>query len=82
MKLRKFNEQHGGHANHDVEGFIRALETLLHSWSSDTPPEVIWGLNELLNWYEIEYDVQLPRFDEPLEGDMDPDEVIEAIRNA
>ena len=26
------------------------FSTILHSWGSDTPPEVIWGLNDLLTW--------------------------------
>ena len=26
------------------------FSTILHSWGSDTPQEVIWGLNDLLEW--------------------------------
>jgi hypothetical protein len=26
------------------------FSTILHSWGSDTPQEVIWGLNDLLKW--------------------------------
>ena len=26
------------------------FSTILYSWGSDTPPEVIWGLNNLLTW--------------------------------
>lgn len=24
--------------------------SIMHSWGSDTPPEVIWSLNDLLEW--------------------------------
>lgn len=24
--------------------------SIMHSWGSNTPPEVIWGLNDLLDW--------------------------------
>lgn len=44
---------------------IAAIETLLFSWGMDTPPEAIWGLNELLDFIENEYDVSIPeRFQE------------------
>jgi len=26
------------------------FETLLYSWGSDAPPEVIWALNDLLDY--------------------------------
>ena len=26
------------------------FSTILYSWGSDTPQEVIWGLNDLLDW--------------------------------
>ena len=75
--------------------FIKSIETLLNSWGSDTPDEVIWGLNEMLDWFEKEYNVQLnirfmesrEMFDENLEetegGDyVDPyEKVIEKIRS-
>lgn len=38
--------------------FVKAIETLLYSWGGDTPPEAIWGCNELLDWYEKEYQVK------------------------
>lgn len=41
------------------ELFIKALSTLLFSWGGDPPPESVWAGNELLDWYEREYNVQL-----------------------
>ena len=67
--------------------FIEAIITLLYSWGGDTPSEVIWGLNELINWIEIEYNVVIKyRFSELYSGDgyyiEDYDKVIDEIRNA
>lgn len=57
--------------------FIKALGTLFFSWEGDTPPEVVWGANELLEWFETEYNVQLGiRFQEE---EPNYDEVIAAI---
>lgn len=39
--------------------FIQALDTFVSSWGGDTPPEACWGLNELIEWYEAEYDVNI-----------------------
>lgn len=61
--------------------FINAMNGLLHSWGSDTPPEAIWGLNELVDWAEKEYNVTINnRFSEPYEDNpLDPDVVIDEI---
>lgn len=49
--------------------FIKALGTLFYSWGSDTPSEVIWGANDLLDWYELEFNVSLDiRFLEDQDG--------------
>ncbi len=65
------------------ELFIKALHTLFESWGQDTPPEVIWGSNELLDWYESEYNVVLGvRFEEDWEnggGCLNYQDVINAI---
>lgn len=62
----------------EKELFIEALSTLFQSWGGDTPPEVHWGGNKLLDWYEQEYNIALGiRFDE--END-NYDEVIETIQ--
>ena len=75
MRLRKFNES----TNNNKQKFIDAIQTLFHSWGCDTPPEVYWGCNELLDWYEIEFGVTLGvRFDEENEN---YEEVIESIKN-
>ena len=63
----------------EKELFIKALSCLFFSWGSDAPVEAYWTANELLDWYEKEYDVLLNiRFEE--END-NIDEVIEAIQN-
>jgi len=61
--------------------FKKAIGTLLHSWGSETPPEVIWGLNELVDWAETEFGVTIDkRFDDPFEEDaIDPSIVIDEI---
>jgi hypothetical protein len=62
------------------EMLISALGTLFWSWGGDTPPEVYWGANDLLEWYEAEFDLELGiRFDEE---QINYDDVIEAIRNS
>ena len=70
------------------EGFIKALNTLFGSWGGDTPPEAYWAANDLLDWYESEFDLDLKiRFNEP--DSLPPnynnpdnfDEVIDSIRN-
>ncbi len=69
----------------EKEVFIKALGTLFFSWGSDTPSEVFWGANELLEWFEKEYNVQLNiRFDEDLSfnGGSNYDDVINAIKNS
>lgn len=69
----------------EKELFIKSLNTLLSSWGSDTPCEVIWGANELLEWYELEYNVKLNiRFVEVSEPDYEGnfEKVIESIKNS
>lgn len=62
------------------ELFIKALEALIDSWGSDAPWEVVWGCNELLDWYEAEYNVSLGiRFSE---NEFNLNEVIEAIKKS
>jgi hypothetical protein len=59
--------------------FLAAIDTLFWSFGSEPPAEVIWGANELLDWYEKEYNVVLNiRFDEDCEN---YNEVIEVIKN-
>lgn len=70
----------------EKELFIKALRTIFFSWGMDTPVEVFWGCNELLDWYEKEYNISLGiRFDEEngySNGDDNFEDVIEAIRNS
>lgn len=67
------------------ELFIEALSTLFFSWSSDAPAEATWAGNNLLEWYEKEYNVSLGvRFSECYDEDKpncNYDQVIEAIMN-
>jgi len=46
----------------DAEKIKNALGTLLYSWGSDTPNEVIWGLNELVQFFSEKYDTSLIDF--------------------
>lgn len=39
--------------------FLRTLRNLLFSWGGDTPREAYWTANELLEWLESEFDIQL-----------------------
>lgn len=52
--------------------FIKAIETLYNSWGSDAPPEVIWGLNDLVDWIEEEYNLCIGVFKEINKGEDDP----------
>ena len=64
----------------EKELFIKALTGLFNDWGMDTPPEVYWGTNDLLDWYEKEYNVLLGiRFNEE---EYNFDDVIQAIRNS
>lgn len=68
----------------DKELFIKSLSTLFFSWGSDTPDEVFWGANELLTWFESEYNVTLgiefERDEQTWETNYD--DVIAAIRQS
>jgi hypothetical protein len=66
------------------EMLIKSLGTLFHSWGSDTPDEVYWGANELLDWYEKEFNLQLNiRFERDEQTwDTNYEDVIESIRNS
>ena len=46
--------------------FIKALNTMLYSWGSDTPSEAHWALKEFVDFYEAETGKQLnlPEYDE------------------
>jgi hypothetical protein len=61
------------------EEFLESIKTLLYSWGGDTPSEVYWGLNELLDWYEMEFEVKLPRFEENEDGHGNDGEVLKAL---
>lgn len=40
-----------------------AITTLAYSWGSDTPPEVFWGLNDLIDFLNAEYHVSIPKME-------------------
>lgn len=48
------------------ELFIKAMNTMLHSWGGDTPPEALWALTEFVEWINSEYNLHLSV---PTEGD-------------
>lgn len=44
--------------------------TIMHSWGSDTPQEVFWGLNDLITWAKTKgFDNKGIWFNDPLEAD-------------
>jgi len=54
------------------QSFLQAINTLLFSWGSDTPPEAIWAANELLDWVEYEFEISIKgRFEESEEQNAD-----------
>jgi hypothetical protein len=65
------------------ELFFQALNTLFWSFGSEPPAEVIWGANDLLTWFETEYNVKLQnRFSEdPMTMAEDFQKVIEEINS-
>lgn len=65
------------------ELLLKALLTLFYSWGGDTPTEVYWGANELLVWFEAEFEVELGiRFEiDPITNESNYDNVIEKIKN-
>ncbi len=63
----------------DKGKFIKALNTLFFAWGGDTPEEVYWGANELLDWYESEFNTKLGiRFDYE---NLNFDDVINIIKD-
>jgi hypothetical protein len=47
--------------------------TILHSWGSDTPQEVFWGLNDLIEYAKTKGFVTTNYFDDPLDyADTEP----------
>ena len=66
------------------EMLVESLGTLFFSWGGDTPDEVFWGANELLDWYEKEFNLSLGiRFERDEQTfDTNYGDVIEAIRNS
>jgi hypothetical protein len=62
--------------------FVKSLETLFFSSSTDCPDEVILGANELLNWFENQFGVKLNiRFERDEDFNDNFEEVFEAIMN-
>lgn len=39
--------------------FEAAVNTLFWSWGSTPPVEVVWGMNEMIDWIEWEFDVNI-----------------------
>jgi hypothetical protein len=79
--INKFNERYSGKETgcEYKNDFIKALETLFYSWGSEAPPEAYWAANELLDWFEKEFDSKIDdRFDENGEN---VEEIFDKIRN-
>ncbi len=43
----------------NTERFLNAIRTILYSWGGDTPCEAVWGVNELLDFYEAETGIEI-----------------------
>jgi hypothetical protein len=56
------------------ELFIKALNTMLYSWGSDTPSEAIWAFNEFMDFYEAQTGEVIGRI-----HSEDPDEYHEEL---
>jgi len=57
----------------DKKKFMDAVKTLLFSWGSDAPAEVVWGLNEMVEWLETEHNIKIDgRFEEYCELAHEP----------
>jgi hypothetical protein len=66
----------------NVNNFIKSLSTLFYSWGSDTPDEVYWGCNELLDWFEQEFDVEIGmRFERDSDYNSNYSEVVKKIKD-
>ncbi len=64
------------------ELLIKALNTLFWSFGSDAPPEVIWGVNELLEWIEHEFNVKFEnQFSEGSSIEDDFERIIKQIES-
>lgn len=44
----------------NTELLSEALSTFFSSWGSDTPQEVYWGTNELVDFLNAEFELKLP----------------------
>ena len=51
--------------------FLKAIRTLLYTWGGDTPPEAIWTLQELIEWLNKEFglNIESPTEDDYYNGD-------------
>lgn len=79
--LKKINESMSDQSKKMLK---KSLLTLFYSWGGDTPDEVYWGANELLDWYEFEFGVKLNiRFErDDATWDTNYEDVINAIMNS
>jgi adenosine deaminase len=46
----------------EIELFKRFINTLFHSWGSDSPPEAYWAGNEFLNLYAYNHNITITKF--------------------
>ncbi len=63
------------------------LLTIIYSYGGDTPEEVYWGLNEMIEWLNAEHDFKLLELEHPFwEGysadDYDDDARLSALSDA
>lgn len=66
----------------DKEFFLKMLSTMFWSYDSEPSVEVIWIANEMLDWLELELNIQLNvRFTEDSQKQFNYDNVIKTINN-
>jgi hypothetical protein len=47
--------------------------TIMHSWGSDTPQEVFWALNDMVNWLKTKgFKSEVDYFEDPIEYSDSP----------
>ena len=58
---------------------ISAINTLLHSWGSGTPPEAIWALNEFIEFLNNNYKTNIDYLSEQFD-DKEYQKLLQKVR--
>lgn len=65
-----------------LEKFLTTLSGLLWSWGSNPPPEAAWTANDLLDWIQEEYHVEIRNRinEDPMEIAASHEAVVEELK--